>query len=257
MLKLKFLMLVITSCMLPAFLASRTGLTTEALSLQDQRIDLDETMIGCSVIAPLDKCIQERFKKVDGRFGAARIRPPTLHDDNYFKPETPEERELIQELECDGWQVAFYLASRRVLRPGPDQIKIGDRIFDIKSSLNGPISFNASLRYNEDKLTEILRLPKRRQLMDHVKSAMVDFEKKDRYDFAIGKWMFAVRPIRAQESCLKCHNSRDMTNGYWRSEIPTVNPDHTSDNASGEPPVKVGDALGAAIYAIARAQNNN
>jgi hypothetical protein len=256
MLKLKFLMLMITSCMLPAFLTSRTGLTMEALSLQDQRIDLDQTMVGCSVIAPMDKCIQERFKKIDGRFGMARIVPATLHDDGYFKPETTEESELIQKLECDGWQLAFYLASRRVLRPDPDHIKVGDHTFE-KRSLKGPISFTPTGLYDQDKLTEMLRLPKRQLLMDHVKSAMVEFDKTDRYDFAIGKWMFAARPIRAQENCLKCHNSSATANGYWNVGKPTVNPDRTSENASGEPPLKVGDALGAAIYAIARAKNNN
>jgi hypothetical protein len=256
MLKLKFPMLIIASCTLSALLTSRTGLTTEALSLQDQRIDLDELMIGCSVIAPLDKCIQARFQKVDGRFGMARIIPATLHDGIYFKPETTEESELIQQLECDGWQLAFYLASRRVLRPDPDHVKHGDQTFE-KRSLKGPISFTPVGLYDQDKLTEMLRLPKRQSLMDHVKSAMVEFDKRDRYDFAIGKWMFAARPIRAQESCLKCHNSNATANGYWRIENPTASPDHTSDNAPGEPPLKVGDALGAAIYAIARAKNNN
>jgi hypothetical protein len=250
MLKLKFLMLIIASCMLSAFLTSRTGLTTKALSLQYQRIDLDELMIGRSVIAPLDKCIQERFKKIDGRFGLARIRTPTtLHEDSYFKPETTEERELIQDLECNGWQVAFYLAGRRVL--GPDHVKIGDHTIGIRT-IDGPISFTAPHHHDSDKLTEMLRLPKRQQLKDHLKSAMVEFDKTDRYDFAIGKWMFAARPIRAQENCLKCHNSSGKVLEYWR----TVNPNHTSDNVPGEPPLKVGDALGVAVYAIARARNN-
>jgi hypothetical protein len=251
MLKLKFLMLIMASSVLSALLTSRTGLTEEALSLQDQRINLDELMIGCSVIDPLDKCIQERFKKIDGRFGLARIRTPsTLHEDSYFKPETTEEGQLIQDLECDGWQVAFYLAGRRVL--GPDHIKIGDHTIGIRT-IDGPISFTAPHHHDSDKLTEMLKLPKHQQLKDHVKSAMVEFDKTDRYDFAIGKWMFAARPIRAQENCLKCHISSGMALEYWR----TVNPNHTRDKAPGEPPLKVGDPLGAAIYAIARARNNN
>jgi hypothetical protein len=126
--KLKFPMLIIASCMLPAFLTPRTGLTREARSLQDQRIDPDELMIGCSVIAPLNKCIQKRFKKIDGLFGMARIAPATLHDGYFFKPETTEERELIEGLECDGWRVAFYLASRRVPKPDPDHVRIGDHM---------------------------------------------------------------------------------------------------------------------------------
>src|SRR5262245_44490870 len=79
----------------------------------------DGSLVGCSVIDPLDDCIQELFSKADTRFGIARI-PTTMHLD-HFNPRNDEERAMVNDLDHNGWVVAFYLAGRRVLgeKPAP------------------------------------------------------------------------------------------------------------------------------------------
>jgi len=220
-------------------------------SAQDAKVKQDGFIAGCSetVIDALDECLQKRFSKFDMRLGAARIvtsRLPFYH----FEAETPSEREAISELEKGGWQVAFYLVGRRILGTRPDinikgapvsghdhRIISGpmaitpSTIFDERDHGTGQIVATSSVNSNWRKTLEQLELPELPEIWDDARKAMLEFEKRDQYDFSFRKWSIAARPIRAKEACLKCHTG----------EAPLT-------------PPKVGDALGVAMYAYARKQ---
>jgi hypothetical protein len=207
-------------------------------SAQNAKPRQDGFIIGCSetVIDALDECIQKRFSKADdGLFGMDRVEPSTEHVRS-FLPITMEEREAISELERDGWQVGFYLAGRRVLEPKPERrLPYGGY-----RGFGGPILISPQIRL--DRPIEQIELPEAGDLWNHAQKAMLSFDSKDQYDFSFGKWSMAARPIRAKESCLKCHN-----NVKYGDVVPI-------SHAPSPTPVKVGDALGIAIYAYARKQ---
>jgi hypothetical protein len=230
-------------------------------SAQDAKVKNDGFITGCSetVIDALDECIQERFSKADTLFGIDRVMPPSYHV-TYFIAETQGEREAISELEKGGWQVAFYLAGRRILGPKPVMTSPAPLYTNYNYQIiNGPIAITPSIISDERKrgrapdyriasivtassvihdqreMIEQLELPEPLKIWDDAQKAMREFEKKDQYDFSFGKWSVAARPIRAKESCLKCHT------GNVRNA-----PGLTSPNA--------GDALGVAMYAYARKQ---
>jgi hypothetical protein len=230
-------------------------------SAQDAKVKKDGFITGCSetVIDALDECIQERFSKADMLFGIERLRPPAYHV-TYFIAETQNEREAISELEKGGWQVAFYLVGRRILGPKPVMTSPAppypDQNYPV---INGPIAITPSIIPDERErgraldyrigsivtassvirdqinMIEQLELPEPLKIWDDAQKAMREFEKKDQYDFSFGKWSVAARPIRAKESCLKCHTGN-------------------ARNAPGLTPPKAGDALGVAMYAYARKQ---
>ena len=232
-------------------------------SAQDAKVKQDGFIAGCSetVIDALDKCIQERFSKFDMGFGLGRVAQPMPAIDR-FVAETQSEREAISELEKGGWQVAFYLAGRPILDPKPGKINLADLsnlviIPHDSSIIGGPIVITPSIIFDErerardhstgqilttpsdisgrKKMIEQLELPNRQEIRDDARKAMLEFEKKDQYDFSFRKWSIAARPIRAKEACLKCHAGEGFT-------------------APGLAPPKVGDALGVAMYAYARRQ---
>jgi len=243
-------------------------------SAQDPKVKQDGFITGCSetVIDALDERIQERFSKAEMFFGYDRVTPPTLHV-NYFVAETRSEREAISELEKGGWQVAFYLVGRRVLGPKPNFTELS-LLFpgQYPSVINGPLAITAPSRFEEREpdsasdsrtrssailrnipnvanMIEQFELPEPMSMWDDAQKAMLEFEKRDQYDFSSGKWSIAARPIRAKESCLKCHTGDPATPpGVSRN----VNP--FTHNAPKLAPPKVGDALGVAMYAYARKQ---
>jgi hypothetical protein len=230
-------------------------------SAQDPKVKMDGFITGCSetVIDALDECIQERFSKADPLFGIDRVAPPSYHV-SHFIAETQGERDAISELERGGWQVAFYLAGRRMLGPKPVMTNPAPFYLDYNYQIiNGPIAITPSIISDERErgrapdyrlgsivtassvmrdqrdMIEQLELPEPLKIWDDAQKAMREFEKKDQYDFSFGKWSVAARPIRAKESCLKCHTGN-------------------ARNAPGLTSPKAGDALGVAMYAYARKQ---
>jgi hypothetical protein len=210
-------------------------------SAQDAKPRQDGFIIGCSetVIDALDECIQKRFSKADdGMFGMARV-PTGAEHVRSFLPATLEESEVVSELERGGWQVGFYLAGRQVLGLKPEhKLPYGGGY----PGFGGPILISPQMR--QDRPIEQIGLPDLGDLWERAQKAMLSFDSKDQYDFSFGKWSMAARPIRAGESCLRCHNNVKYGHG---DAVPR-------SHAPSPTPVKVGDALGAAIYAYARKQ---
>jgi hypothetical protein len=231
---------------------------TRIASAQDVKVKQDGFITGCSetVIDTLDECVQERFGKFDTRFGITRMRPLTLHV-NYFLPETQAERDAVSELEKGGWQVAFYLAGRRILGPKPDMTKFTPYLLsDAHPIINGPIAISGPKDFNKNKMIEQFDLPEPQKLWDDAQKAMSEFEKRDQYDFTVNRWNVAARPIRAGESCLQCHNNKPIARNADGATVIKVRGDLDlyAFDARSETPIKVGDALGVAMYAYTRKQ---
>jgi len=225
-------------------------------SAQDAKVKKDGLINGCSdsVIDALDECIQKRFRQFDTRFGITRMRPLTLHE-NYFRPETQAERDAVAELDKGGWQVAFYLVGRRILGPKPDMTKFRPILGgDTHPIINGPIAITSPKIFDKNKVMEQFDLPETQKLWDDAQKAMLEFEKRDQYDFAINRWKVAARPIRAGEPCLKCHTDKPIARNADGSLVIVGkgNLGLYAYDAHSKTPIKVGDALGVAMYAYAR-----
>jgi len=82
------------------------------VSAQNAKAPQDGFIGGCSVIDPLDECIQQRFSKADTIFGYARVATPTNLERGhrrFFQAETEKERAVKADMERSGLQVGFYL----------------------------------------------------------------------------------------------------------------------------------------------------
>jgi hypothetical protein len=249
---LKILMILFAVTLPFTFFTSRPVSTTEASTQKNRNPKPDDSMTECGPLDSLDRLVQERFRQTDKRFGITRMKPDTLHVSSYFVPETPEESRVVQELVNGGWQVFFYLTGRRILSYDP---KPADSNPDRNKIVSGPLPLTAF--YDHSISTEMSGLPKRYELMDHAKNAMIVFDKKDEYNFKIGRWTFVARPIRAQENCLRCHNNAPPEKvSTPRVRTFTNDLELYRDHARSNTPIKVGDALGVAIYAYARTKQD-
>jgi len=212
-----------------------SGITASA---QDAKVKQDGFISGCSVIDPLDECIQARFKEADKLFGYARVTPRTHVQ--MFSPKNEEESIAVSELEREGWQVSFYLAGRRIVdsKPESSQQEPGNK-YNQHPVINGPLPITKNVA-RED-------LPNANELRDHAKKALLAFDTRNQYEFSVQKWSFTGRPIRADEMCLRCHNPNPPPVAGTVMHLPYA-------PAPGNRPVNIGDALGVAIYAYARKQ---
>lgn len=204
----------------------------------------DALMLGCSVIDPIDECIQELFSKADIRFGITRV-PTRISHIKYFAPSNPREVEIVTDLEGDGWEVGFYLAGRRILgeKPGPNDIKL---FADAHPVIGGPISITGSLRKPAADVSPAM--PEPAALWDGGQKAMRAFDSTNRYEFAVGNWTIEARPIRARENCLKCHNNNATPPDNNAAVTNVAGVIH----AHSKTPIRVGDALGVAMYAYTK-----
>lgn len=178
-------------------------------------------------IGPLDRRVQERMHSGE-MFGMRRIITQDEHLAR-FAVESPEDEAVVAQLREDGWKVGIYIASRRVLAPEPErqatprvvsqspQKPSSEEFWDISS----PINVTA-------RGTEI-DLPKPKRLREIAVRALTEADRHDSVTGSIARWRLDARVVRAdREKCLGCHSG------------------------SVGPALKLGDALGVAIYAFAR-----
>lgn len=243
----KFALYLSVAAFVTTFFQSFTG----ASQTQDKPVlpKPDLIGIGCSVIDPIDEQIQKRFRTVDGMFGITRVMPANRHL-NYFMANTAEEKAAVDELENAGLRVAFYLAGRRILGEKP-----ADNVFSLSGRhhiIGGPVPITQNESLKNGELME--DLPQPAQLWDDGQKAMRAFETKDHFEFSVGKWKVEARPIRAGESCLKCHfqpqpsakNTGSTPDFVKQLEL---NLNGATTLAPSDRPIKVGDPLGVAMYA--------
>jgi hypothetical protein len=225
-----------------------TNLTSSAKG-QTQQANSGLRLLDCGVVDELDDCIQARFNKVDGTFGITRVVPTmtNVHIRN-FQPETEAEWLAVASLQQAGWRVIFYLAGRQVLEPVPEYPAPNGKIYRVLHfGVQGPV-FITPIR-------EQLAWPDKSELRAHAQQAFAAFVKQDRYDFSTGNLAYTTRPIRAQEACLKCHNDNLAEPKKIEDEkepIKSFPLRRENLHAYSKTPLKVGDALGAAIYAYTK-----
>jgi hypothetical protein len=180
-------------------------------------------------LAALNDCIQQRFNDVDKRFGIARVMKlgATPHQ---FEPENVRELEAVRGLSNLRLRVVLYLAGRRLLRPRPPEPspQLGARGWGI---IKGPVQI-APVTSREANPPP----PAAMDLWDQGRRALLAFGERESYDFRAGDWAFMARPVRVSGAeCLKCH----LGTGTHLYGPP----------ASGTSSLKIGDPLGAVIYA--------
>lgn len=184
-----------------------------------------------SLVIALDECIQERFKDVDENFGFRRIIPPGTSA-HRFTPENARELEIVKALEKSGLEVALYLAGRSVLGPKPDEAAWRNK--NLRPLIKGPVLVSAKYTRKGD-------LPEPSELWEQSRRAMEALKRSDVYDFALRRWSFSARAVRASDgSCLKCHVAD-------RASVIPVTPRERAGSL-----IKIGDILGILLYASDR-----
>ncbi|MFT3743292.1 MAG: hypothetical protein QM785_03255 [Pyrinomonadaceae bacterium] len=192
-----------------------------------------------SVIDRFDAAMHKRFL-TEPFFGMARIAPigpQPLRSSHLgtFSPIDTEERSLQTALENDGWDVGLYLFGRvstlKEEKPGSMPK------FRVNYRLNEPVPITRNIKAKD--------LHKSSKLMKEVKSAFIEFQtpnspRENNYEFAIGKWSYVARPVRAiNESCLKCHTDYVITEKLPGGQFKFKKRE-------------IGDANGVIVYAFAR-----
>lgn len=158
----------------------------------------------------LNDCIQKRFQDRKA-FGMLRIIPDQFHGVRQFRPENPAEQAVIAKLEEQGYEVALFLSGRNVLSIP----SLASSFPSYRFGVQGP-AYLTHIRNTAD-------LPAPDLLFDESRAAFDSFKTGEGYDVRKGEWNVAVRPLRAGETCVQCHNSRGAN-------------------------VKINDALGVAMY---------
>lgn len=206
-------------------------------------------LLGCSFIDPLDNCIQTRFAQTNRGFGTERVSKP-LHAPisslgyvyphdwvGLFVPENDQEREAIAEIERSGLKMALYIASRRVFGTMPD-VNPDQKPFIYHAPLRGPVALTRNSRKIE--------WPEDLSLWKDAQKAMEDFDSDkatSHNEFSVGDKNFIARPVRAQESCLKCHTPQTYR-GIGSNEKVTRQ-------------LSVGDPIGVLLYAYTTSAKSN
>jgi hypothetical protein len=208
-------------------------------------------LLDCSFFSPLDSLIQDRFTQMGRGFGIVRVATPgrTLHGElsnvsriseskriAMFVPENAQEREVVAEIEQSGLMMVLYLASRNILGTEPDD---KDRYLTLHAHLRGPVALTKSSPKTD--------WPEISSLWRQARKAMQDFDSDKsafQYEFSAEGKDFIARPVRAQESCLKCH-----TTETYLSITPS------SDGLTRR--LGVGDPIGVLLYAYAKSEESN
>jgi len=182
---------------------------------------------------PFNAAVQKRFHNVIG-FGMAR-----LASERRFRPETPEEKQVVNDLTRDGYQISLFLAAREILQDVPvsyrvSYAKMGSG-FDL---MNGPVVVG------EQKLKG---LPDGAAMWEGTREALRQFERgSERWAFAAGEWDVEARPVRASEDkCLKCHASRQLI-------FEERNGGATMRYGRETQALNIGDPIGALLYVYKR-----
>jgi hypothetical protein len=165
-------------------------------------------------ISRLDNCIQLRFLDAKA-FGMRRILPLEFHGVRTFQPENGAERAVVEQLRHEGYEVALYLVGRNALATQTPYKSLNPR----RSEVQGP-AFIAPVHEGE--------FPPPDTLLDDGRRALLSFQKGDGYNIRKNGWTVAMRPLRAShQTCIQCHTT-------------------------GASELKIGDALGAALYVYRR-----
>jgi hypothetical protein len=186
---------------------------------------------GSSPVEGLNYTLQERFRTLDG-FGMARI--PAVPQHVYqFDPETPDEKAAVEDLRKHGWTVGLYLGGRGLLRPPLSESEWeGAGKHSTRRAISPPLVISGQ--------TTPEGLPKPWELQAIGREALEASARSDRYKASLGRWSIDVRPIRANRAaCFQCHTAEGAPNSRQLG-------------VGRQADLKIGDALGVAIYVYRR-----
>ena len=193
------------------------------------------------LINTVDRTFQSRFEKIDLKmFGVRRVPVTPEHEQlNRFSPETPEDKRLTSSLTESGWEAAFYVAGRKALRW---VVAVEDLKTRVGKEAPKPDEARSLEWYSNHSVSKPIRLnkpapgtgplPAQDALLPRVREAFKEFaDKKVSFEFQEAGWHVVARPIPAsKQECLNCHKQDEKGKA-----------------------LKVGDPLGVAFYAFARA----
>jgi len=184
------------------------------------------------VLRELDECIQQRFLGFS-TFGVSRVLPQAAHGVRQFRPVDAKERETVDRLEQQGYEVALYLAGRGILDPPATGVALPIQpAFDLmpgvlgsRREVQGP-AFITRLDKPQD-------LPEAKALLADARAALASFDRHDGSEVQENGWKVRMRPLRAtSQACVACH---------------------TSGPGGANHGLKIGDALGVVLY-VSRAK---
>jgi hypothetical protein len=199
-------------------------------------------------LAALDQVVQARFAVIPEKdFGVSRI--GKRHE--VFVPQTAQEKSVVAALKRRGYEVVFYVAGRGYLKD--QRARLGPHFLQGPIFITRPPQVAKVTPYTYMPLmperytkapsaTPLPGLPGGGPIVSPLKApaqeAFWKFETSDGTDFQAGKWNIVARPVRASsQTCVDCHNSRQMGRGW-----PFGNAEE----------LKLGDTLGVAMYAYRR-----
>jgi len=181
------------------------------------------------LINDLDKVIQQRFLTVP-QLGMRRIGPNPNPHLEHFEPNTEEEKQAVANLQNGAWRVGIYLIGRRGYANPTRGLNDASHLL-VHYKLNSPVPVTTNVKKSE------LANPKR--LQGGADEAFERFNTSDTYDFSLGKWAYVARPVRARESCMKCHQDMFVTAKLGNKKYAYRSR-------------RVGDTIGVLLYAFSK-----
>jgi len=195
---------------------------------------------AAKAIDALDRCVQERFVRIDKGFGISRI-STAMHNTRQFVPTNDAESRAVGDFDALGLRVVMYVASRQRPRFGPFPAAIPPVIQGpvfvsptphvlTRSPAGAPMEVRADSQVLND-------LPNDADVRAQGLLLLSAPAASESWQFAIGRWSFVARPVRARESaCLNCHNYRPAG-----AASPSV-------GESADESFRLGDPIGAVLY---------
>jgi mono/diheme cytochrome c family protein len=184
------------------------------------------TVVELPDIARLHTCIEIRF--IDRTtFGMKRVLPREHQGIRDFSPETSTEQSIMTALAEKGYEVALYLSGRGVLTNAPVVTDPLLRQMPTRRYLpQGPAFIT--------KITNTADLPPQAALLAAGRAGFAALDQSEAYaaPYAIKSagWTIAMRPLRANATCIACHAAN-----------PVPNPTRSAG-------LRDGDVLGVAMY---------
>ena len=210
--------------------------TLGATYLSNNRLTVAATKSGdpppdLALVNALDKVIQQRFLTAPN-FGIRRIGPTPNPHLEHFEPRNPKELQAVTNLQNADWKVGIYLIGRRAYEiPSPKEGNASKRL-TVYYHLNQPVPVTTNVKKRE--------LPNPKRIKEHADEAFQRFASTDTYDFSLGKWSYVARPLRAKETCLKCHTDFFLTS--------------KENKVYAYRKRRVGDPIGVVLYAVRKEQ---
>jgi hypothetical protein len=193
-------------------------------------------------ISRLHACIELRFL---GRttFGMSRVLPREHQGIRDFSPENATEQSIMTALADKGYEVALYLSGRGVLTEAPVVTNV------VTDPLLPQMPTRRYLPQGPAFITKIANtpdLPSQQALLAAGRAGFTALEKSEAYAIQTTGWTVAMRPLRANDSCIACHlGNQAMLIRFSSGDVAVpVNRKPDSQGAS----LKAGDTLGVAMY---------